>query len=115
MLHLILYSIHRTATDRRLKTEYMKVLSHTSKLLDRVVTGTFFLTVGVFRSGVPLYGAIPVPYVPVRVTRIALIARRYTYAPARCRISKWNNLAEPVFVGVGLVDFKSSANAFVLA
>ena len=28
----------------------------------------------------PLYGALPVSYVPVRVTRGAMIAHRYTYA-----------------------------------
>ena len=33
----------------------------------------------------PLCGALPVPYVPVRVTRCTLIAHRYTYAPPRCR------------------------------
>ena len=35
------------------------------------------------RSGVehPLYGALPVPYVPVRVTRGALVSHRYIYAP----------------------------------
>ena len=38
----------------------------------------------------PLYGALPVPYVPVRVTRSALIAHRVTYAPPRCRTSLYN-------------------------
>ena len=33
----------------------------------------------------PLNGALPGPYVPARVTRIALVAHRYTYAPPRCR------------------------------
>ena len=68
------------------------------RLLDRVVSGACFLTGGVFecdlahrRSVVvlcmlykircnlmhPLYSALPVPYVPVRVTRGALIAHRY--------------------------------------
>ena len=37
----------------------------------------------------PLYGALPVPYVPVRVARGALVAHRYTYAPSRCRTSKY--------------------------
>ena len=36
----------------------------------------------------PLYGALPVPYVPVRVTRGALIEHRYHYLPARCRTSQ---------------------------
>ena len=75
----------------------------------------------------PLYGPLPVPYVPVRVTRSAVIAHRYTYAPPRCRTSKyrrtfipwsvslWNDLSDPVFDGVGLAGLKSWANAFLLA
>ena len=31
-----------------------------------------------------LYGALPEPYVPVRVTLGSLVAHRYTYAPPRC-------------------------------
>ena len=38
----------------------------------------------------PLCGAVPVPYVPVRVTRGALIAHRYTFAPPRCRTSQYH-------------------------
>ena len=75
----------------------------------------------------PLYGAIPVPYVLVRVTRGAVIAHRYTYAPPCCRtsqyrrtfillaVSLWNDLSDPMFDGVGLAGFKSRANAFLLA
>ena len=75
----------------------------------------------------PLYGALPVPYVSVRVTRGAVIAHRYTYAPPRCRtsqysrtfipfsVSLWNYLNDPVFDGVGLAGFKGRANAFLLA
>ena len=75
----------------------------------------------------PLCGALPVPYVPVRVTRGAVIAHRFTYAPPRCRtsqyrrtfiplsVSLWNDLSETVFDGVGLACFKSMANAFLLA
>ena len=118
------------------------------RLLDRVVSGASFLTGGVFacdlahRGSVsvlcmlykircnpmhPLYDAFPVPYVPVRVTRRAVIEHRYTYAPPRCRtsqyrrtfvpfsVSLWNNLSDPVFDGVGLAGFKSRANAFLLA
>ena len=60
----------------------------------------------------PLCGALPVPYVPVRVTRGALIAHRYTYeAPAAVprstagllfplSVSLWNDLVDPVFDGV---------------
>ena len=68
----------------------------------------------------PLNGALPGPYVPVRVTRSALVVHRYTYAPPRRRtsqhsrtfiplsVSLWNDLANPVFDGVGLAGFKSS-------
>ena len=71
----------------------------------------------------PLYGALPEPYAPVRVTSGAVIAHRYTYAPRRCRtshhrrtfiplsVSLWNDLSDPVFDGVGLADFKSRENA----
>ena len=67
------------------------------KLLDRVVSGAIFLTVDVFECDLahrrsvtvlrmlykmrcnpmhPPYGPLPVPYVPVRVTRGAVIAHR---------------------------------------
>ena len=118
------------------------------KLLDRAVSGTRFLSGGVFECDIahrrsvavlcmlykircipmhPLNGALPRPYVPVRVIRGALAAHRYTYAPPRCRtsqhrwtfvplsVSLWNDLADPVFDGVGLAGFKSRANAFLLA
>ena len=67
------------------------------------------------------------PCVPVRVRRGALVAHRYTNAPPRCRtlqysrtfilfsVFLWNDLANPVFDGVGLAGFKSRANAFLLA
>ena len=110
------------------------------RLLDRVVSGASFLTGGVFECDLahrrsvavlcmlykircnpihPLYGALPVPYVPVRVTRGAVIAHRFTYSPPRCRtsqyrctfiplsVSLWNDLSDPVFDGVGLAGFKS--------
>ena len=75
----------------------------------------------------PLYGALPVPYEPVWVTRGAVIAHQYTYMPPCCRTSQYrqtfiplsvylrNDLSDPVFDGVGLVGFKSRANAFSLA
>ena len=122
------------------------------KLLDRAVSGALFLTGGVFECDIahrrsvavlcilykirckamhPLNGALPAPYVPVRVTCGALVTHRYTYAPPRCRTSQYNrtfiplsvslwgpvtrNLANPVFDGVGLAGFKSRANAFLLA
>ena len=118
------------------------------KLQDRVVSVASFLTGCVFECDLahrrsvsvlcllykircnplhPLYGALPLLYVPVRVTRGAVIAHRHTYAPPRCRIlryswtfipfavSLWNDLSYPVFYGVGLAGFKSRANAFLLA
>ena len=75
----------------------------------------------------PLYGFLSLPFVPVRVKRGALVAHRYTYASPHYRtsqypitfiplsISLWNDLGDPVFDGVGLTDFKSGANACLLA
>ena len=118
------------------------------KLLDRAVSGARFLTVGVFEYDIshrrsvavlcmlykircntvhPFNGALPGQYVPVRVTRGALVANRYTYAPTRWRtlqysrtfipfsVSLWNDLSNPVFDGVGLAGFKNRANASFLA
>ena len=118
------------------------------KLLDRVVSGACFLPGGVLNSYLshrrsmavlcmlykircnpkhPLWGALPVPYVPVRVTLGALIAYRFTFAPPLCRtsqygrtfiprsVSLWNDLVDPVFDGVGLAGFKRRSNAFLLA
>ena len=118
------------------------------KLLNRVVSGACFIAGGVLNCHLshrrsvavlcmlykircnpkhPLCDALPVPYVPVRVTRGALITHRYTFAPPRCRtsqyrrtfirlsVSLWNDLVDPVFDGVGLAGFKSRSNAFLLA
>ena len=75
----------------------------------------------------PLNDALPGPYAPVRVTRGALVTHRYIYVPPRCKTSQYrrtfvplslslsNDRADPVFDGVGLADFKSRANAFLLA
>ena len=112
------------------------------KLPDSAVSGTRFLIGGVFECDIahrrsmavlcmlykircnpvhPLNGALPGPYVPVRLTRGALVSLRYTYAPPRCRtsqysrtfitlsVSLWNDLANPVLDGVGLAGFKSRA------
>ena len=79
------------------------------KLLDRAVSGVRFLTGGVFECNIarrrsvavlsllykirwnpmhPLNDAQPGPYVPVRVTRGALVANRYTYTLPLCRTSQ---------------------------
>ena len=114
------------------------------KPLDRAVSGAQFLTGGVFECDIahrrsvavcmlykircnpmhPLTDALPGPYVPVLVTRGALVPHRYTYTPPRCRtsqyfrtfvplsVSLWNDLADLVFDGVRLAGFKGRANAF---
>ena len=79
---------------------------YTLKLLDRAVSGARFLTGGVFECDIshrqsvavlsmlykiwcnpvhPLNGALPGPYVPVRVTRDALVAHQCPYASPSCR------------------------------
>ena len=89
------------------------------KLLDRAVSGASFLTRGVFECDLahrqsvavlfmlfkircnplhPLYGAFPVPYVPVRVTCSAVIAHRYAYAPPCCRTSQYSRTFTPFSV-----------------
>ena len=118
------------------------------KLLDRAVSDAWFQTGGVFECDIshrrsvavlcmlykimcnpvhPLNGALPGPYVPTQVTRSALVAHRYTYAPPRYRtlqysrtfipfsVSLWNDLADPVFDGVGLAGFKRRADGFLMA
>ena len=118
------------------------------KLLDRVVRSAGFLAGGVLECNLahrrpvaescmllkiksnpmhPLSGALPLPYVPARVTRGALVAHRHSFVPPRCRtsqyrrnfvplsVSLWNDLSDPVCDGVGLASFKSRAKAFLLA
>ena len=117
------------------------------KLLDRVVRSSGFVASGVLECNLahcrfvaelcklfkiksnpmhPLSDALPLPYVPARVTRGALVAHRYSFATPRCRtsqhrrsfeplsVSLWNDLSDPVFDGVGLAGFNSRANAFLL-
>ena len=76
--------------------------------LDRVDSGARFLTWDVFECDIahrrsvavlcmlykirchpvhPLYGTLSLPHVPVRVTRDARVAHRYTYGPPRFRTS----------------------------
>ena len=97
------------------------------KLLDRVVRGALFLTWSVFECDIahcrpvavlcmlyeircnsmhPLYGALPVPYVLVRVTRVASVAYWYTYAPPRCWTSQYCRNVIPISVSLrnDLVD-----------
>ena len=97
------------------------------KLLDRVVSGAYFLAGVVLncdhshRRSVavlcmlykiscnpkhPLCGTLPVPYVPVRVTHGALIANRYTFASPRSRTSQHPRTFIPLSVSLwnDLVD-----------
>ena len=73
-----------------------------------------------------LNGALPLPYVPARVARGALVSNRHSFTPPRCRTqyritflsltaSLCNDVSDPVFDGVGLAGFKSRANAFLLS
>ena len=67
----------------------------------------------------PLNSALPGPYLLVQVNGSALVAHLYTYvavlAVQQDFLSLWNDLADPIFDGVGLAGFKSSANVFLLA
>ena len=86
------------------------------KLLDRVVRIAGFLAGGVLDCNVayrrsvaelcmfckiksnsmhPLSGALPLPYVPARVTRGALVAHRNSFAPPRCRTSQYRRIFVP--------------------
>ena len=90
------------------------------KLLDRAVSGASFITEGVFVCDIahrsvaelsilykvkcnpmhPLQGVLPGPYVPVLVTRGALVANRYTYASRRCRTMKISRIFIPLSVSL---------------
>ena len=118
------------------------------KLLDRVVRSAGFLAGGVLDCNLahrrsvselcmlfkiksnpmhPSSGALPLTYVPARVTRGALVTHRHSFAPPCCRTSQYrrtfvplsgslsNDLSGSVFDGVVLAGFKSRANAFLLA
>ena len=74
----------------------------------------------------PLYGPLPVPYVPVLITRRAVIAHRYTYSPPPFRTSQYRPTFMPLSVslwkvykwrrvrwcGTGGFQEKSSANFY---
>ena len=74
----------------------------------------------------PLNDALTEPYLPVLVTRGALVAHRYTYDSASLQnlavpqnfcaptMLIWNDLGDPVLDGVELTGFKSRANAFFI-
>ena len=91
------------------------------KLLDRAVSGAWFLTGGVFECDIahhrsvavlfmpykircnlvhPLNGPLPGPYVPVRITCGALVAHPNTFAPPRCRTSLLSRTFIPLLVSL---------------
>ena len=91
------------------------------RLLDRAVSGSRFLTGGVFECDISprrsvavlcmlykircnpvhhLNGALPGPYVPARVTRGTLVAHRYTYAPPRYRTLQYSRSFMPFSVSL---------------
>ena len=117
------------------------------KLLDSAVSGARFLTGGVFEYDIvhrrsvavlcmlykircnpvhPLNSALPGPHVPVRVTRGALVAHRYTYAPPSCRtlqysrtfiplsVSFWNDLDNPRIRWCGTGGFQEQGQCFFI-
>ena len=54
----------------------------------------------------PLNDALPIPYVPVRVTRGALVENRYTYAPPCCRTSQYRRtFVHPIGIEQGRCFF----------
>ena len=55
----------------------------------------------------PLCGALPVPYVPVQVTRSALIIHRYTFAPLHCKTFQ-------VSISVSLIGCQSPSPGLAL-
>ena len=52
-------------------------------------------------------------HIGILMHRLAAEPCRKTFIPLS--VSLWNDVADPVFDGVGLAGFKSRANAFLLA
>ena len=91
------------------------------KLLDRVVRSAGFLAGGVLECNLahrrsvaelcmlikirsnrmhPLSGALPLPYVPARVTRGSLVTHRHLFAPPRYRTSQHRRSFVPLSVSL---------------
>ena len=114
------------------------------KRLDRVVRGARFLAGGLLDSNLAHWRSVavlcvlfkinnnmhnvpPLPYVPSRVTRCALVVHRHSFAPPRHRtfmylrtfvplsVFLWNDIAKFMHDGVEQAGFKSIDNAFLLA
>ena len=74
----------------------------------------------------PLSGALPLPYMPAVVTRVALVAHRHSFAPPRCStsqcrrisflplsVSLWNDLSETVYILFGRIGKVVASHAAV--
>ena len=48
----------------------------------------------------PLSGALPLRYVPARVTLYALVAHRHSFATPRCRTSQYHRSFVPLSVSL---------------
>ena len=114
------------------------------KLLDQEISGARFLTGDVFECDIahrrsvavlcmlnkircnPMHpfmmhyldrmcqcGLHAVPWSQISILIRHLAAEPRTFVPLS--VSLWNDLADPVFDGLGLASFKSRANAFLLA
>ena len=115
--------VYAATQDHELNILFVSACWCNLKLLDRVVSGARFLTGGVFECDIAhhrsvavrcmmyeigcnsmhtLNDALPGPYVPVRVTRGALVAYRYTYAPSRCKTSQYRRTFVPLSCSVPL-------------
>ena len=68
----------------------------------------------------PFCAALPEPLVPMRVTRNALVAHRYTFAFPRCKNSQYrrafisHSVAHSMFDGVGQKGFNGRVNVILL-
>ena len=51
----------------------------------------------------PLSGALPLPYVPARVTPGALVAHRHSFSPPHCRTSQYRRTFVPLSFLTGAV------------
>ena len=125
----MLASIHAETQSDRVAEACSKVVEMLAVLGEEVKTASKLVStlVKTGQCNIPLSGALPLSYVPARVTRCALLAHRHSFAPPRCRTSQYrrifvpfsvslfNDLSDPVFDDAGLAGFKSRVNAFLLA
>ena len=80
------------------------------KLLDRALSGARFLTGGVFECDISHRRPVAVLCMLYKIRNLAV--QQDFFIPFS--VSLWNDLANPVFDGVGLVGFKSRVNSSLL-